>query len=170
MFVRYKENIYELFYWGLMDKKVISTYKLDKTDETFYKISDYYGKDYVQEDTNVYDIYEVDFYVYYMDDSETLKQAKADGKWCVNACRPPQLEKNELALILMRGSVCDEWIQHDKGTSSKIVDLYECSDYTVVYTYTYKDGQPLAEKEVVEVKMDAEAFKAEMLKYRRENI
>lgn len=110
----------------------------------------------------------------YMDDSETLKASGADGVWCVNEGRPlyrcPKIENNELGLSLMYGSICDEWTQDDKGSSSKIIDLYDCSDHTVVYTYSFKDGKPLAENEMIKIKMEPEDFKNEMLKYRLSNI
>ncbi len=189
MFIKYDNKLYDF-----LDKQEyfkIITRKESKADETYYKKMYVFVKEITPSDSKIEDIYEVDFYVMYVDTSDTLKNAEKyvyeganifestrraveENIWCVNEGRPlyrvPELEKNELGLNLCQISCSDDWKMDDRGSCSKIVDLYECSDYTVVYTYTYKDGQPLAEKEVVEVKMDAEAFKAEMLKYRRENI
>ena len=174
MYIKYNDKIYELIYCGVVDKEVVSTYFKEKTDETFYEIFDYYAKDFINTDVNIQDIYNVDFYVSYTDESETLKQAPTVERWCVNEGRPmyrnPELEKNELGIVLQQVTRSDDWIQDDKCSCSKIIDLYECSDYTVKYTYTFKDGKKLDEKEIVEVKMKAEEFKAEILKYRSENI
>ena len=58
----------------------------------------------------------------------------------------------------------------DRCSCSKIVDLFDCTDFTVVYTYTYKDSKKLDEVIVEEVKVEAEEFKSLMLQYRDENI
>lgn len=163
-----------LLYRYLERRNKIVTYDKDKVDLTFECDGRIYYKVISPMDSHIEDIFDVDFYVYYMDDSETLKASGADGTWCVNEGRPlyrcPKLENNELGLSLMYGSICDEWTQDDKGSSSKIIDLYDCSDHTVVYTYSFKDGKPLAENEVIKVKMEPEDFKNEMLKYRISNI
>lgn len=58
----------------------------------------------------------------------------------------------------------------DRCSCSKIVDLYDCSGYIVKYTYTVKNGVQLPKEKIVEVKMSAEDFRNEMLKYRIGNI
>ena len=174
MYIKYNAKIYDLIYSNFEKKYVITTYFDEKVDESFYKMWDYYAKDYVETDQNIQDIYDVDFYVTYTDDSETLKKADKQGKWLVNEGRPlyrnPEIEENELGLSLIKQSFSEDWIMDDRCSCSKIVDLYDCSDYTVVYTYIFKDGQKLDEKEVVEIEMTADEFKKEMIKYKAKNI
>lgn len=172
MYIKYDKELYVF-----LDKKdyfEIITRKENKADETYIREANIFFKEISPEDPKIEAIFRVDFYVSYMDDSETLKASGADGVWCVNEGRPlyrcPKIENNELGLSLMYGSICDEWTQDDKGSSSKIIDLYDCSDHTVVYTYSFKDGKPLAENEMIKIKMEPEDFKNEMLKYRRSNL
>lgn len=170
MYIKYNAKIYDLIYSNLKEKYVITTYCEEKVDETFYKMWDYYAKDYVEIDPNIQDIYDVDFYVTYTDDSETLKHGEPVTRWNINKMgmlyRKPDMEKGEVGLHLPHDSWSDDWIQDDKYSCSKIVDLYDCSDYTVVYTYSVKDGKKLDEPLVEEVVMTAEDFLQERLKYR----
>ena len=174
MYIKYNGIIYEKITDVITGKEIITTYYKEKTDETFYKRWDYYAKEFNKDDKKIEDIYDVDFYVYYMDDSETLKKANVDGIWCVNEGRPlyrnPELEKNELGLILNKVTYSEDWVQFDGCTCGKIVDLYECGEYKIKYTYKYKDGKELQGEESVEVKMQAESFKEEMLKHRVSNV
>lgn len=170
MNVKYSNKIYGF----LTEDKELLTYKKEKTDETFEYDDGIYYKQIEIDDKKIEEIYDVDFYVYYMDNSETLKKAGVSGKWCVDEGRPlyrmPDIEKDELGLWLGNISWSEDWIHDDKCSCSKIVNLYDCSNYTVKYTYIFKDGKELPGKEIVEVKMDAEDFKAEMIKYRLTNI
>lgn len=190
-YIKYGNNIYELIHHRLLDRKLITTYHKVKTDDSFYMISDYYAKDYEIGDENIQDIYEIDFFVVYNDTSETVKEAAKyvyegtrmpessqraikEGIWCVNEgiprYRAPILEENEVGLGLDQVSHSDDWVMDDRSSCSKIVNLYDCSGYIVRYTYSFKDGVQLPEAEVVEVKMEAEAFKEEMLKHSRRNV
>lgn len=187
MFIKYKDYIYELIYCGLVDKKIISTYFREKTDSTFFEISDYYAKDYEADDKNIIDVYDVDFFVKYVDESDTIKHAATylegkyrlgseteravvEGIWLVNEGRPlyrtPKIEDSEVGLWLHQQSCSEDWVMDDRCSCSKIVDIHECSKLTVRYTYSVKNGTPLTEKEVVEVDMEPEDFTSEMLKYR----
>lgn len=170
MYIKYNDKLYRY----LEDERKILTYDVEKTDKTFSNKRNIYYKIIDADDGNIESIYDVDFYVYYMDDSETLKKANVDGIWCVNEGRPlyrnPELEKNELGLILNKVTYSEDWVQFDGCTCGKIVDLYECGEYKIKYTYKYKDGKELQGEESVEVKMQAESFKEEMLKHRVSNV
>ena len=172
MYVKYNNELYS--YRDLDECKKIVTYKEEKKNNNFYRHRSVWVKVITLDDPNIQDIYDVDFYVNYTDDSETLKKANRQGKWLVNEGRPlyknPEIENNELGLSLIKQSYSSDWVMDDRCSCSKIVDLYDCSDYTVVYTYIFKNGQPLNEKEVVEISMTAEEFKQEMIKYKSENI
>ena len=168
MYIKYNDVLYDF-----LDKKEyykIITRISSKTDESFYKKFEVFVKEIKLTDSNIQDIYDVDFYVTYTDDSETLKHGQPVTRWNINKMgmlyRRLDMEKNEIGLSLPHDSWSDDWIQDEKYSCSKIVDLYDCSDYTVVYTYTFKDGKKLDEPYVEEVKMTAEDFQQERLKYR----
>ena len=188
----YIKNNNELFY--LVDKKdyyKIVTRKESKSDKTFYSRLNVFIKEIAIDDPDIRDIYDVDFFVIYFDESETIKKAAKyvyegtgmlqpsqraikEGIWCVNEGRPlyrtPKIEDGEVGLWLHQQSCSDDWVMDDRCSCSKIVDLYDCSGYIVKYTYTVKDGVQLPKEEIVEVKMSAEDFRNEMLKYRIGNI
>ena len=172
MYIKYRDIIYDF----VVDKDGynIVTRSKDKANDTFLKTKYSYYKVILEDDTNIQDIYEVDFYVTYTDESETLKRAGNPSRWLVNEGRPlyknPEIEKNELGLSLIQQSYSDDWIMDDRCSCSKIVDLFDCTDFTVVYTYTNKDGKKLDEVIVEEVKVEAEEFKMLMLKYKYENL
>ena len=159
-------------YGYLDDDYELLTYQNNKIDDGFEEDEGIYFKSITLDE--IQDIFDVDFYVTYTDESETLKKAGNPSKWIVNEGRPlyknPEIEKNELGLSLIQQSYSDDWVMDDKCSCSKIVDLYDCTDFTVVYTYIYRDGKELEEEIVEEVKVEAEEFKELMLKYRDENI
>ena len=184
----YIKNNNELFY--LVDKKdyyKIVTRKEGKSDKTFYSRLNVFIKEIAIDDPDIRDIYDVDFFVIYFDESETIKKAAKyvyegtemlqpsqraikEGIWCVNEGRPlyrtPKIEDGEVGLWLHQQSCSEDWVMDDRCSCSKIVDIHECSKLTVRYTYSVKNGTPLTEKEVVEVDMEPEDFTSEMLKYR----
>lgn len=189
MFIRYRNTLYHLIQF--LGKEMITTYDKQKTDDSFYLVSDYYAKDYNPQDDEIQDVYEADFYVVYHDASETVKEAMKyayegsgmlacdqravkEGIWCVNEGIPrhctPKIENDEVGINLGQLSYSDDWVQFDRSSISKIVNIYECSRLMVRYAYTVKNGCRLAEKEIVEVDFEPEAFKEEMLKHRIGNI
>ncbi|MBQ2745694.1 MAG: hypothetical protein IJF37_08815 [Lachnospiraceae bacterium] len=174
MFLKYANKLYEVIYCCLVDKDVISTYCKEKTDNTFYSVSDYYAKDFVITDPDIQDIYDINFYVDYIDEKQTMKLMRGVTRWCVNDNRPmhkaPEIEKDELGIQGPGMNSTDGWVVYDQGASSKIIHLSDCTGFIVEYKYTVKDGKVLEKKLVEEVRMNAEEFKAEMIKHRPENV
>lgn len=84
--------------------------------------------------------------------------------------KSPKIEKDEVGLTLSHDSWSEDWIQDDKYSCSKIVDLHDCSEYTVIFTYVFKDGKKLEEPLIEEKMVSVEEFKEEMIKYRKSNI
>ncbi len=186
MFIRYRNTLYRFI--EFFGKEMIITHDKEKIDDSFYLVSDYYAKDYDPQDKEIQDIYEVDFYVVYHDTSETVKEAMKyayegsgmlacdrravkEGIWCVNEGIPrhcdPKIENDEVGINLFQWSYSEDWVEFDRSQISKIVNIHECSRLMVRYAYTVKNGCRLAEKEIVEVDLEPEAFKEEMLKHRR---
>lgn len=198
MYIDYKGQLYHLIGRSMFfdDKSAISTYFKEKTDDTFCEVSDYYAKELKPDDPNVQNIYDVDYYVVYHDTSETVKKRAAELKkciekgdhhigddeldavfrhiWCANGGAPiidsPTIENNEVEIILSGNSCSEDWIMFDRGLCYKAVNIYDCEKLIVRYTYSVRDGKKLAKKEVVEVTMEPEEFKAEKLKHGIGNI
>ena len=103
-----------------------------------------------------------------------MKLMRGVTRWCVNDNRPmhkaPEIEKDELGIQGPGMNSTDGWVVYDQGASSKIIHLSDCTGFIVEYKYTVKDGKVLEEKLVEEVRMNAEEFKAEMIKHRPENV
>ncbi len=172
MFIKYDNKLYRF-----LDKKEyfkIITSNDKNITEDFYKSIDVYVKKITIEDSNIQDIFDVDFVLTYIDTSETTKHGKYETRWNVNEGKPmyrsPEIEKDEVGLVLSHDSWSEDWIQDDKYSCSKIVNLYDCSEYTIIYTYTWKNGKKLEEPLVEEKKVSAEEFKEEMIKYRKSNV
>lgn len=200
MYIEYKGQLYHLIMRSLFfdGKPAISTHFKEKTDNTFFECSDYYAKELKPNDADVQNIYEVDFYVVYHDTSKTVEMAlKRWKKYMEQGDEPddftkdrlfrhtwltetsptifqhPKIENNEVAIVLDSESCSEDWITFERGFCSKIVDIYDCEKLLVRYTYSVREGKKLkksAKNRVVEVTMEPEDFKAEMLKYRISNI
>lgn len=200
LFILYKGNIYRQTENIFTTKDCFVTKFKEKTDDTFYEYLDHlerYARDC--EDNEVDAVYDVDFYVEYHDTGRTMemaaqrvKEAEEKGKtvthsthdsvlhhrWVVNEKRRiqpqqnPQIENNEVALMLCETSYSEDWVlvEKDKRFCSKVVDIHDCDKLLVQYTYFVRNGKRLDKAEVVEVTMEPEDFKAEMLKYRLSNI
>lgn len=192
MYIEYKGQLYHLITSIFTDNKpALTTHFKEKTDNTFYKVADYFAKELKPNDANVQNIYEVDFYVVYRDTSETVMKRAAELKkyvekgdcrisndefdavfrhiWCVNGGAPilnsPKIENNEVEIILSGNSCSEDWIVFERGWCYKAVNIYDCEKLLVRYTYSVRDGKKLAKKETVEATMKPEEFKAEKLKY-----
>ena len=172
MYIRYKNEIFRFIDKGEYFK-IITLDKRKATDK-FYKNIDDYVKKISINDADIQAIFDVDFVLTYIDTSETTKHGKYETRWNVNEGKPmyksPAIEKDEVGLTLSHDSWSEDWIQDDKYSCSKIVNLYECSEYTIVYTYVFKNGKKLEEPLIEEKQVSAEEFKKEMIKYRKTNI
>ena len=136
----------------------------------------------------------MDYFVVYHDTSETVRERAAqlkeavekrgyrisDGefdevfhhRWCVNenhAYHYADIKNNEVSITVI-GDSSEDWVNVDRGLCSKTVSIYDCENLLVEYVYSVRDGKKLTKEEVVEVTMEPEDFKAEMLKYRIDNI
>lgn len=199
MYIEYKGQLYRLVKRSLYldGKPAIATDHKEKADDTFSYVetSDYYIKELKPDDPNIQNIFDVDYFVVYHDTSETVKNRAADLKkymekgdhiyddeldavfrhiWCANGgapvLDPPKIANNEVEIILGGKSCSDDWIEFERGWCYKAVNIYDCERLFVRYTYSVRGGRKLSEKEVVEVTMQPEEFKAEKLKYSFYNI
>lgn len=199
MYINYKGRLYHLIEKSMFfdGKPAISTHFKEKTDDTFsfFENSDYYAKELKPDDPNVQNIYDVDYYVVYHDTSETVKKRAAELKkyiekgdhigddeldavfrhiWCANGgapiLDPPTIKNNEVEIILNGESCSEDWIMFERGFCYKAVNIYDCEKLIVRYTYSVRNGKKLSKKEIVEVTMAPEDFKAEKLKHGIGNI
>ena len=172
MYIKYNNKLYS--YRNLIECKKIVTRIEEKSDGDFYKNRSVWVKIIEETDPNIQDVYDINFYVDYIDEKQTMKLMRGVTRWCVNDNRPmhkaPEIEKDEIGIQGPGMNSTDGWVVYDQGASSKIIHLSDCTGFIVEYKYTVKDGKVLEEKLVEEVRMNAEEFKAEMIKYRRENV
>ena len=149
MYIKYNREIYELIYCWLVEKKVISTYKKEKTDSSFYEISDYYAKDFNPDDPQIESIYDVKFYVYWDSQLENVEK-----KWRI-----------ETSDYFSSGNVelCHEgylpgWRVKEKGYSTTQIHPDQIEGYSVEYIYVVKDGKKLEEPLIIEKDVNREEF------------
>lgn len=199
-FAMYNGNIYRVTYNIFTKKICFVTQFKEKIDDTFYEYLDYldrYAKDLEDDDFHEkrVSLYTVGFYVVYNDTSDTTKKAaeklkaeEAEGRsigdfdrrcifehrWEVNEDKtyrlPAKIENDEVSIAYDCQSCSGDWIQlkNEPGEPvvshfcGKIVDIHDCEKLVVKYYYGGKD--------VEEVVMEPDEFKAEMLKYRISNI
>lgn len=67
--------------------------------------------------------------------------------------------KGDQVLLRFAKGILPGWTVEEQTVCSKYVDVDECEDFLVVYTYTVKDGNVLKEPMVVEEKVSKENFK-----------
>lgn len=200
IFILYKGNIYRQTENIFTGKDCFVTKFKEKTDDTFYEYLDHlerYARD--REANEVDAVYDVNFYVEYHDTGRTMemaakmvKEAEEKGetvtrstldsvlrhRWEVNEKRlimpqqNPKIENNEVALMLCEPGYSEDWVlvEKDNRFCSKVVDIHDCDKLLVQYTYYVRNGKRPDKAEVVEVAMEPEDFKAEMLKHRLSNI
>ena len=172
MYIKYDNILYDSVHDD--DGLNLITRCESKIDKSFLKTTRSYYKIISQDDPNIQDVYDINFYVDYIEEKQTMKLMRGVTRWCVNDNRPmhkaPEIEKDELGIQGPGMNSTDGWVVYDQGASSKIIHLSDCTGFIVEYKYTVKDGKVLEEKLVEEVRMNAEEFKAEMIKYRRENV
>lgn len=168
-YIKYNDEVY--CYVEGDDCIELVTEQEKKTNESFFQKRDIWIKEINESDVNIQEIYNVDFYVDYIDEKQTMELMREVTRWCVNDDRPcfkqPEIEKDELGIQGPGMNDTDGWNIYDRGASSKIIHLSDCTGYIVKYTYIVKDGKKLEGKLVEEVNMTSEEFKEEMMKYKR---
>lgn len=183
-FIMYNGNIYSKSRNIFTKKDCFVTQFKEKTDDSFYEYLDYldrYARDIENDD--VYDLYEVEFSISYND---TGKATEEEHWWNVDEAGayrlPAKIENDEVSIFSTHDEYkyAEDWTAlktepggfYMEGWYAKIVNIHDCAKLRVRYVYKVFEGQYIsypAEK-VVEVIMEPEAFKAEMLKYRLSNI
>lgn len=161
MYIKYLDKIYELIYCGLVDKKVISTYYIEKTDKTFYNVSDYYAKDYSSTDPDIQDIYDVKFYIKWDSQLESVIT-----KWHIETCD----YFTDGSVRLCHEGYLPGWKIVEKGLSETYLKAEKIEGYSVEYKYVVKDGKKLDEPLVVEKEVDRQEFDELVEMYRSTNI
>lgn len=170
MYAIYKNNIYYIFCQGT--QKLLGTHLKEKKLENFEQSSDDYIRDMSEVLNEIESMFDIKFYVTYVNKSKT--RTRGQIRWQVSEYAPLHrafdIEKDEVGIYLNGISRSSDWVQDDKCFCSKIVDIRDCSEFTVVREYKRKDGvdyeKPLIEEDVV----TAEEFKKIMVSYRKQNI
>lgn len=161
MYIRYNSEIYRF-----LDKKEyykIITRNKNKTTDEFYKNKDVYVKKITKTDINIQDIFNVQFFLRWDSHFEkvnTLWEVFADKSYL----------KDDQVLIRFANGLLPGWRAEEQTVCSRYVDINKCEDFTVLYTYVYKDGIKLEKPSVEEKRVSAKEFKEKMIKYGKSNI
>lgn len=196
-FIKFNGNVYTRSRNIFTKKECLVTRFKEKTDDSFYEYLDYldsYARDL--KDGDIYDLYEIDFCVFYKDDKmpSNDEDKGKDGRWWnVNETGsyrlPADLENDEVSISFCgqnygidedSGNIPEGWEElqtepggfYMGGWFAKKVNIHDCVKFRVTYTYKVFEGEYLfrPNKKEEEVFMTAEEFKAEMLKHRLSNI
>lgn len=79
------------------------------------------------------------------------------------------LVDEQVLLVFAKGRL-PGWKAEKQTVCSRYVDINECENFTVVYTYHIKDGERLEEPLKIEEKLTQEEFIATIIQYRSRNI
>lgn len=161
MFMIYKNNLYHI-----LDEKshfVIITKHKTKADGDFLSTKESFYKEIPKDDKYIQDIFRVQFFLKW--DSHL---ADVDNTWEILA-EHEYIKDNQVLLKFVNG-ILPGWDVEEQAVCSKYVDIDECEDFLVVYTYTVKDGDVLKKPMVLEQKVSKEDFEKLVLKYQIKNI
>ena len=161
MFIIYKDNLYDM-----SDKKThfnIITRLKTKADGDFLSKHEIFYKEIPKDDKCIQDIFKVQFFLKW--DSHL---ANVNEVWEI-LTEYEYLKDNQVLLKFVNG-ILPGWTVEEQAVSSKYVDIDECEDFSVVYTYTVKDGNVLKEPLIVEQEVSKEEFQKLIHQYRIRNI
>ena len=120
----------------------ISSNIFEKCDESFELSWTKHAKFKIVEIENLDQLYDINFFVEYEDNSPT--NTKHQTEWCVNVSAPifpdQNIYKGEVELILSTSSRSADWYQADKCYCTKVVNLKDCKRIWVEYWYYKYDG------------------------------
>ncbi len=158
--------IYNSFLYRYIKEKnhfEIVTYDKNKIDNGFMLEDDIYYKEIQKDDKCIQDIFKVQFFLKWdshFDDVDEVWEILLDGG---------RLKGNQVLLKFAKG-ILPGWTVEEQTVCSKYVDIDECEDFSVVYTYTVKDGNVLKDPMVVEQKVSKEEFQKIITQYQTKNI
>lgn len=161
MFIIYKDNLYDM-----SEKKTyfdIITRLETKVDGDFLSDDDIYYKQIPLDDKYIQDIFDVEFFLKW---DSGLKDV--DSKWEILAIEM-RMKENQVLLTFAKG-ILPGWRAEEQTVCSRYVDIDECEDFSVVYTYAVKDGNVLKEPMIVEQKVSKEEFQKLAHQYQIRNI
>jgi hypothetical protein len=161
MFIIYNNFLYR--YIKNKEYLEIVTYDKNKVDKNFMLDDDIYYKQIPKDDKYIQDIFDVEFFLKW---DSGLKDV--DSKWGILAIGM-QMKENQILLTFANG-ILPGWSAEEQTVCSRYVDIDECEDFSVVYTYTVKDGNVLKEPMIVEQKVSKEEFQKLVHQYRIRNI
>ncbi|HQA59130.1 MAG TPA: hypothetical protein PK033_14820 [Acetivibrio sp.] len=161
MLIIYKNNLYDL-----LDEKthfVIITRLKAKTDTSFLSTGKAFYKYIPKDDADIQDIFGVQFFLQW---NSHLKNV--EKKWEI-LTESEYLKGNQVLLKFFNG-ILPGWNIEEQTVCSKYVDIVECEDFAVKYTYTVKDGNKLKEPTISEQKVSKEEFQKLVIQYQIRNI
>ena len=134
MFIIYKDTLYDL----LEEKThfIIITRNELKSNENFLKTKRSFYKNISLNDINIQDIFNIQFFLKWDSHFE-----KVDTVWEIFTDKS-YLKDGQVLMRFANGQL-PGWRAEEQTVCSRYVDINECEDFTIVYTYTVKDGERL---------------------------
>ena len=114
-------------------------------------------------DPNIQDIFNIQFFLKWDSHFE-----KVDTVWEIFTDKS-YLNENQVLMRFANG-LLPGWRAEEQTVCSRYVDINECEDFTIVYTYTVKDGIRLETPLKQEKKVSKEEFQKTVIQFRNENI
>ncbi len=117
----------------------LMTYDKNKALEGFASKRDYFKKTIFVNDISLTSLYEIHFWVKYIDEVEE------NEIWLVDEGRAvglkSSIENEEVTIDVSHDARDKTWTQYDKGAASKIVKLKECLGFYVEKTFLKKNDK-----------------------------
>lgn len=161
MFIKYDNKLYR--YLNKKEYYKIITRNNEKITEEFYKSSESYVREISTDDTNIQNIFDIQFY---LDWDSHLE--KVDKTWEISIQENRLIE--EKVFLRFAYGLLPGWRAEEQTVSSRYVDINECENFAVIYIYHLKDGERLEEPLRVEEKLTKEEFITKVIQYRNQNI
>lgn len=163
MFALYGNKVYN--YSNFRNRPMIMTHDVSKADESFENRGDYYIKGISMSDSKLQEIYDLHFYVDYIDSVESNISWNVDEG--AELHRVPDIEKNEVGLLVLHDSQGSGWTQCDKNEASKIIFLSDCDKLYVEKIYHFSKEN--SDMKVKRIEVSDEEFKRAMVSARLKN-
>lgn len=119
------------------------TYDQSKSLEGFEAKRDYFKKNVDLDDPSLSAIYDIHFYVKYKDSIEGIEIWLVDEGRAVGL--KEDVEKNEVVIDVAHDAKDDSWIQYEKGSASKIINLADCTEYIIEKKYIKRNNRIIDE-------------------------
>ena len=153
---------------NIKDQQVtLLTYDQSKSLESFEAKRDYFKKNVDLDEPSLSAIYDIHFYVKYKDFIENIEIWLVDEGRAVGL--KEDVEKNEVVIDVAHDAKDDSWVQYEKGTSAKKINLSDCEEYIVEKKYS-KRNERIVNEIIEKSSVTLNVFRNSIIMNRRLNL